>query len=337
MAEIHTGILATGSYLPENEVTNADLAQMVSVSPEWIEQRTLIRARRYAAPDQATSDLAALAAKSALHRSGIAADDIAYLIVSTSTGDFPLPPTAYVVQETIGARRAACLDINVVCSGFVYGVALARGLLATCPDGYALVVAADVYSRSLDYDDFRSAVLFGDGAGAVVLGPVPSGYGILGMDLASRGDEHNLIRIEAGGSRQPASAETVAAGGHYVRMEGHRVRDFVLEQVPPALRRMVAGAGFDIDQVDHFVPHQANGILLGKLAESLDMPKSRVHLTLEKYGNVGSASVPVALHAANKSGALNDGDLVLLAAFGGGMAIGSCLLRWAAGAAGEAS
>ncbi|MFF1612322.1 3-oxoacyl-ACP synthase III family protein [Amycolatopsis sp. NPDC058278] len=336
MAGISTGILATGSYLPDDEVTNADLAKKVSVTPEWIEQRTLIKTRRYAAPDQATSDLAALAAKSALERSGIAADDIAYLIVSTSTGDFPLPPTAYVVQDAIGTRRAACMDINVVCSGFVYGVALARGLLATCPDGYALVVAADLYSRSLDYDDFRSSILFGDGAGAVVLGPVPPGYGILEMDLASRGDEHNLIRIEAGGSRLPSSAETVAAGGHYVRMEGHRVRDFVLEQVPPALRRLVARAGFDMDQVDHFVPHQPNGILLGKLAERLDVPQSRVHLTLGKYANVGSASVPVTLDDANESGALNDGDLVLLTAFGAGMAIGSCLLRWAAGTEKEA-
>ncbi|MEV5720569.1 ketoacyl-ACP synthase III [Amycolatopsis mediterranei] len=330
MAGTSTGVLATGSYLPDEEVTNADVAKKVSVTAEWIEERTLIRARRYAAPDQATSDLAALAAKSALERGGIAADDLAYLIVSTSTGDFPLPPTAYLVQDAIGARRAACMDINVVCSGFVYGVAVARALLATRPDGYALVVAADLYSRSLDYDDFRSSILFGDGAGAVVLGPVPPGYGILEVDLASRGDEHHLIRIEAGGSRQPSSAETVAAGGHYVRMEGHRVRDFVLAEVPPALRRLVTQAGFEIGQVDHFVPHQPNGILLGKLAERLDVPRSRVHLTLDKYANVGSASVPVTLDDANRSGALNDGDLVLMTAFGGGMAIGSCLLRWAA-------
>jgi acetoacetyl-CoA synthase len=325
------GILGTGSYLPAREVTNAELATLVKdADPEWIARKTLIEARRFAAPEEAASDLAAKAAVPALERAGITAGDLDYLIVSTSTGDSPQPPTANLVQDLIGAERAACFDVNVVCAGFVFALGLARSLVAMQPDAKVLVIAADVYSRILDFTDRRTAVLFGDGAGAVVVGAVPDGYGILETALVSRGAAHQLIRVEAGGSRLPASAETVANGDHFFKMDGRGVRTFVAEHVPPVLAEMLERAGLHPKDVDHFVPHQANGVMLQELVDLAQLDGATTHLTLDRYGNVGSASVPVALDAAARSGTMLDGDLVLLAGFGGGMAVGATVLRWQA-------
>ncbi|MFC4034834.1 3-oxoacyl-ACP synthase III family protein [Streptomyces polygonati] len=327
-AKSTAGILGTGSYLPKEEVSNDEVAARAGVTAEWIERKTQIRSRRYAAADEATSDLATHAAEAALESAGIPASRIDYLIVATSTGDFPQPPTSYLVQSRLEAVNAACFDINVVCSGFVYGLELARSLVAMRPDAHALVVAADLYSRILDFSDRRTAILFADGAGAAVVGPVPAPYGIIDTELNSRGDAHSLIRVEAGGSRRPASHETVDDGGHFFKMEGRAVREFVNDQVPPALNRLVTRTGSRLDEVRHFVPHQANGVMLSELVDQAGLGHARTHRTLEKYGNVGSASVPVTLDEAHRSGQLTDGDLVLLAGFGGGMAVGFCLLRW---------
>ena len=323
------GILGTGSYLPAREVTNAELATIVpDADPAWVARKTMIEARRFAAPDEAASDLAAHAAVQALDRAGLDAADIDYVIVSTSTGDSPQPPTASIVQDLIGARRAASFDVNVVCAGFVYALAIAHGFVALRPEARVLVVASDVYSRILDFADRRTAVLFGDGAGAAVVGTVPDPYGILGVELVTRGDAADLIRVEAGGSRRPASAETVATGGHYFRMNGRGVRDFVAGHVPQALADLLDRLELHAKDVDHFVPHQANGVMLQDLVRDAGLDGANTHLTLERYGNVGSASVPVALDAAAGSGALRDGELVLLAGFGGGMSVGAALLRW---------
>ncbi|MCT9008763.1 3-oxoacyl-ACP synthase III family protein [Streptomyces rhizosphaerihabitans] len=322
------GILSTGSYLPKNEVGNEEVAERVGVTAEWIERKTQIRSRRYAAEHEATSDLAVTAAERALAQAELTARQIDYIIVSTSTGDFPQPPTSYLVQHGLGAYRAACFDINVVCSGFVYALSLAHSLVTVRPDARVLVIGADVYSRILDFTDHRTAILFADGAGAAIVGAVPEPYGIIASDLSSRGDAHHLIRVEAGGSRRPASAATVAEGGHYFRMDGRGVRDFVAEHVPPALLALAHKAGVDIGAVDHFVPHQANGVMLGEVVERTGLTAAQTHRTLIRYGNVGSASVPVALDEAHRTGALSPGDLVLLAGFGGGMSIGASLLTW---------
>jgi acetoacetyl-CoA synthase len=322
------GILSTGSYLPKNEVGNEEVAERVGVSAQWIERKTQIRSRRYAAPHEATSDLALKAAERALEQAQLTPRQIDYLIVATSTGDFPQPPTSYLVQHALGAYGAACFDINVVCSGFVYALSLAHSLVTVRPNARVLVIGADVYSRILDFTDHRTAILFADGAGAAVVGTVPQPYGIIASDLASRGDAHHLIRVEAGGSRRPASAATVEEGGHFFRMDGRGVRDFVAEHVPPALLALARRAGVDIGAVDHFVPHQANGVMLGEVVERTGLGAARTHRTLIRYGNVGSASVPVALDEANRTGALSPGDLVLLAGFGGGMSIGASLLTW---------
>ncbi len=332
------GILGTGSYLPAEVVTNNDLVRRVpDADPEWVARKTMIQARRFAAPDEAASDLAAHAARQALADAGLDATDIDFLIVSTSTGDSPQPPTSTLVQHAIGATRAACFDINVVCAGFVYGVALANSLVTVNPTAKVLVIASDIYSRILDFGDRRTAVLFGDGAGAAVLGTVPAGYGIQELEMVSRGDASDLIHVDAGGSRLPASAETVANGDHYFKMNGRGVREFVASHVPPALEAMLKRAGVAVEDVDHFVPHQANGVMLAELVEEAGLQASKTHLTLDRYGNVGSASVPVTLDEAARSGAFADGDLVLLAGFGGGMSVGACLLRWTPTSAGRAT
>lgn len=328
MTEHAVSILGTGSYAPKEEISNADVAKRVGVEPEWISRKTQIMSRRYAAAAEATSDLAARAAHGALEDAGLSADQVDYLIVSTSTGDSPQPPTSYLVQNRLDAWNAACFDINVVCSGFVYGLVLARSLIAVAPGAHALVIGADLYSRSLDFSDRKTAVLLGDGAGAAVVAAAPEPGSMFAYHLASRGDVNDLIRVEAGGSRLPSSHQTVDDGGHYFRMDGRGVRDFVMEQVPPLLASLCAKAGVSLDEVDHFVPHQANGVLLSDLVERAGLSGARTHRVLEEYGNMGSASVPFALDRANRSKALSDGDLVLMAGFGGGMSIGSCLLRW---------
>ncbi|KUL39326.1 3-oxoacyl-ACP synthase III family protein [Actinoplanes awajinensis] len=322
-----TGILATGAYVPKQIVTGADVAGPAGVTPEWIERKTQIVTRRYAAPDEATSDLAAHAAEQALDRAGLPATALRYLIVSTSTPDSPQPPTSYLVQDLIGATGAACFDINVVCSGFVYGLALARALVAQEPGAHALVVAADVYSRILDVTDRKTVVLLGDGAGAALVGPVTTG-GFLDFELTSHGSARGLIRVDAGGSRMPATHDTVDNGDHLFRMNGRGVRDFVMDHVPGAVRTLVERTGHRLADVGHFVPHQANGVLLSELVTRSGLDHAQTHRTLEAYGNTGSASTALALEAADSGGHLTDGDLVLLAGFGGGMSLGAALLRW---------
>jgi 3-oxoacyl-[acyl-carrier-protein] synthase-3 len=317
--------------VPEWAVTNAEIARRVpGATEEWIERKTAIRSRRYAAPGEATSDLAAKAAARALEHAGLSVDRVDYVIVSTSTPDFPQPPTACLVQDLLGAYGAACFDVNAVCAGFVHALVLARTLVASRPGSHAVVVGADLYSRILDFDDRRTAVLFGDGAGAAVVGAVPPSRGMIDFDLASRGDAHNLIRVEAGGSRQPASAKTLANGGHYFRMNGRDVTDIVLHEVPPFVDKLLANAGVAADEIGHVVPHQANGVLLEQLVDRCGLTGATTHRTVEKYGNVGSAAIPVTLDEANRAGRLADGDLVLLLGFGGGISMGASLLRWAA-------
>ncbi|MER5640763.1 beta-ketoacyl-ACP synthase III [Kitasatospora sp. NPDC002227] len=330
------GILATGSYLPADRVSNQVVAERAGVTEEWILRKTGIRERRYAAESEATSDLAVEAARAALARAGIGPEQVSLIVVATSTPDQPQPATACLVQHRLGAVNAAAFDLNAVCSGFVFALATAARLLPEADGtvrGHALVIGADTYSRIIDRADRRTAVLFGDGAGAVVLGPVRPGHGLLGTRLTSRGDRADLIRVEAGGSRLPASEKTVAEGQHWFRMEGRAVRDFVAAELPGAVREILDRHGVSAGEVDHFVPHQANGVLLGEILPSLGLELAQIHLEVAEHGNTSAASIPLALDAAHRSGALRDRDLVLLAGFGGGMTLGTALLRWDARAA----
>ncbi|MBW5485245.1 3-oxoacyl-ACP synthase III family protein [Streptomyces bambusae] len=326
-----TGILGTGSYLPADTVSNRVVAERAGVTEDWILQKTGIRERRYAAESEATSDLAVEAARAALDAAGVSARELSWIVVATSTPDSPQPATACLVQHRLGAVNAAAFDLNSVCSGFVFGLVSAARLLPGADGavrGYALVIGADVYSRIIDREDRRTAVLFGDGAGAVVLGPVRPGYGIIGSHLASRGDQHDLIRVEAGGSRLPASEKTVAEGQHWFRMDGRGVREFVAAELPRAVREVLAEHGVSAAEVDHFVPHQANGVMLTETVPQLGLPRAVTHLTVAEHGNTSAASIPLALDEAFRAGSIRDRDVLLLAGFGGGMSLGTVLVRW---------
>ncbi|MEV0902716.1 beta-ketoacyl-ACP synthase 3 [Actinoplanes sp. NPDC049802] len=323
------GILGTGSWVPARAVSNEEIARRVpGADPEWIVRRTAIRSRRFAAPGEATSDLAVRAAERALACAGLGPERIDYLIVATSTPDHPQPPTSCLVQDRIGAYGAACFDVNAVCAGFVHALVVARSLVADRPGSHALVIGADVYSRILDFGDRRTAVLFGDGAGAAVVGSVPPGRGVVEYELVSQGDANDLLGVSAGGSRSPASAATVADGGHHFRMNGRGVTELVLRAVPPMVDKLLARAGVGTADVAHVVPHQANGVLLGELVRACGLTSARTHRTVAEVANVGSASTPLTLDRASRAGHLRDGDLVLLMAFGGGMSLGACLIRW---------
>ncbi|WP_432969525.1 3-oxoacyl-ACP synthase III family protein [Dactylosporangium sp. CA-233914] len=328
------GIVGTGGYLPAEVVSNEAVAERCGTTPEWIVRKTGIRQRRRAAPHEATSDLAIRAARSALDSCGLAPDDLGYVVVATSTPDHSQPATAGLVQHRIGATRAGAFDTNAACSGFVVALVSVARLLALEPPGaprYGMVIGADTYSRVVDPSDRRTAALFGDGAGAVVLGPVRPGRGLVGARMSSRGELGDLIRVEAGGSRLPASPSTVADGRHFFRMQGRAVRDFVLDELPAFVRDVLGAHGVAPRDVEHFIPHQANGVMLQEVLMKLNLPRARTHLTVGEHGNTGSASVPLALDDARRGGTFTDGDLLLLTGFGGGMTFGAALVRWEGG------
>jgi acetoacetyl-CoA synthase len=322
------GVLGTGSYLPTRVRTNDEAASRFDIAGEWITERTGITERRVAAPDQATSDLAVQAGRRAIDAAGLRPQDLDLLVVATSTPDCSQPATACLVQAQLGARCAA-FDINAVCTGFVYATALAAATLSAAPGlRYALVIGADTFSRILDPDDRATSVLFGDGAGAAVLGPVPDGYGIIASDLGADGTQHNLVKVPAGGSRTPACTTTIANGDHHFKMDGRGVRDFVWQRVPECVHTALQASSLSVDQLDLVIPHQANGRLVNDCLSSLSVRPDQVHYTLERYGNTGAASVAITLDDAVHAGRVQDLDNILLLGFGGGMTWGSVVLRW---------
>ncbi|MFF3212600.1 3-oxoacyl-ACP synthase III family protein [Streptomyces sp. NPDC002886] len=336
---VPVGVLGTGSYVPSHIVSNDEVGAPAGVDHDWIHGKTGIRNRRWAKSDEATSDLAVIAGREALESAGIRATQLSLIVVATSTPDQPQPPTAAVVAAELGADQGtAAFDVNGVCTGFLFALTTAQSMLAAAGGGgYALVIGADVYSRILNPTDRRTTILFGDGAGAAVLG-TPAEYepgsqpgperGVLANRLASYAADRHLIEVPGGGSRIPTTAETLAEGLQYFTMNGRGVRDFVADNVPPAIRGFLAEHGLTPADLDHFVPHQANGRMLDNLSVDLGVGEGRTWTTYEEYGNTGSASVPITLDRAARSGRLNAGDLVLLAGFGGGMALGLSLIRW---------
>ena len=314
---MNTAILGTGSYLPDPVLTSAELGERLGVGEDWIEMRTGIRERRTAPPEQATSDLATEAARRALVAAGLPAGDLDLIVLATSTPDQPLPATACLLQANLGASRAAAFDVDAVCTGFVYALVVARAMLLADPTRRtALVVGADTYSRVLDYADRRTCVLFGDGAGAVVLAKTGADRGVLASTLASDGTLADLVRIAAGGSRKPASTQTVQAGEHHFAMRGGDVRRLAAAVVPKLVAELLDAAGLALPDVDLIVPHQANGAMMTDWADTLGLPPGLLHRTVERYGNTGAASVPVTLDDAVRCGRLGDGTVVLLVAFG---------------------
>ncbi|MFD6714249.1 3-oxoacyl-ACP synthase [Micromonospora sp. TSRI0369] len=321
------GVLGTGSYLPGRVVTNDEAAEHAGVTGDWVFEKTAIRQRRWAKPDEATSDLAIGAARVALADAGVDAADLALVVVATSTPDSPQPPTASVVAHEIGAGRGtAAFDVNAVCSGFSYGLAVAERLVTAAGDRPALVIGADVYSRILSPQDRRTVVLFGDGAGAAVIG-VGGAHRVVATRLLSFAEARGLIGVAAGGSRLPASEQTLRDGSHHFRMDGRGVREFIDTHVVSGIAEFLAEHGVAPHRLGHLVPHQANGRILASMAERLGLPFDRVASTYAAYGNTGAAAVPITYDQLCRSGRVRPGDLVLLTAFGGGMSMGMTLLQ----------
>ena len=319
------GTLGWGAHLPTRIVDNSEVGAPAGVDADWIERKTGILSRRRAAGSEAASDLALHAGRQALDRAGIDAAALDLIVLATSTPDQPQPPTATMVQHHLGATNAAAFDLNAVCSGFVFALGVARDMTAAS-GGHALVIGVDVYSRILNPADRRTAVLFGDGAGAVVVGPTDGHSSIRAVQLLTSGTDHDLIKVPAGGSRIPATADSVRDGAHWFTMDGRGVKDFVAEHVPDALAAFLAEHRVDPASIDHLVTHQANGRMINDLYPRLGLPGARVHQTVQRYGNTGSASIPITL--AEAAPHIEPGDSVLMATFGGGMAMGFALVDW---------
>jgi len=322
------GILGTGSYLPEEIITNKNLEKIIDTSDEWIRSRTGIKERRKVASGETTSDLCFYAAKHAMTAAEISPEELDLIIVATVTPDMIFPATACLLQDRLGAKKAAAFDLSAACTGFIYGLAVGSQFISTGMYDKVLVVGADALSTVVNPEDRNTSILFGDGAGACVLGPVETGQGILSLYLGSDGGGGDLLYVPAGGSRKPATKETLAQKEHYIRMSGNEVFKFAVRIMDDASMKVLDQAGLSKDDIDFLVPHQANIRIVEAAVKRLELPKDQVYINLDKYGNMSGASIPVALDEAVRAGRFNKGDVVLLVGFGAGLTWGSTLLRW---------
>jgi len=325
-------IVGTGSYLPSRAVANGEVSPRLRLSPEAVYRRTGIRSRRWAADGQASSDLAAEAARAACESAGVDAATVDTIIVSTTSPDMAFPSTACHLQRRLGAARAAAFDLAASCSGFLYGLSMADGLIRSGQSQRCLVVAAEVKSRFLDLEDETTAVLFGDGAGAALMvgeqeqaGRPP---GLMGVRLYADGSRYGLLHMPAGGSRRPATAETVRQRQHVIRMQGGPLFRTAVRRLADAVQAMLKEFGIGVDDLNRVLFHQANGRLLRAVAKRLQLSDDRQYSVLEQFGNTSSASLPIAMDHAVRGGAIRAGDLVLLGTFGGGLTWATALLRW---------
>jgi 3-oxoacyl-[acyl-carrier-protein] synthase-3 len=327
---IPVSITGLGSHVPDRVVTNDDLAQLVDTSDEWIVARTGIRERRFVAEGEALSDIALPAAERALRGAGVAAADVDLLIVATVTPDMLFPSTAAILADRLGARNAAAYDLSAGCTGFMYGIVQAAGMLASGLSRHALVIGADVLSKVMNFADRSTCVLFGDGAGAAVLERVPE-VGFLAFELGADGSGGPDLNLPAGGSRLPASAETVASGAHYVHMNGRQVFRFATRMLVSSAEHVLDECGLTVADVDVYVPHQANVRIIDHAVAKLGIPEDRVVVNVDRYGNTSSASIPLALAEAVSGGRVRKGDTVLMTGMGAGLTWGSTVLRWTDG------
>ena len=320
-------ILGTGSYAPKQVLTNADLEAMVETSDSWIVERTGIRERRLAAPDEACSDLGVLAAQQALADANVQAAQLDLILVATCTGDSPLPSTASLIQNRLGAGKAAACDISAACCGFVYGLSVADAFVRT-GYRYVLVIGSEVMSSITDWTDRNTCVLFGDGAGAVVLGPTEEDRGVLSLHLHADGRFSDLICVPGGGSSLPPSERVLAERLHCVKMRGNETFKIAVKTMEEAIREAVEAQGLGVDDIDCLVPHQANIRILRAVGQRIGLSPDRIMINVDLYGNTSAASIPLALDEAAKNGTIREGSLVVMAAFGAGLTWASGVIRW---------
>lgn len=328
MSLLPVGIIGTGKYVPERVLTNQDLEQMVETNDEWIVTRTGIRERRLVSAEQASSDLAYEAALKALNMAGITAEQLDLIVVATITPDMAFPSTACILQEKLGAKKAAAFDLSAACSGFIYGLANASNFIATGTYKYALVVGAECLSKITDYTDRNTCILFGDGAGAVVLGAVPEGRGFKSFELGADGAGGELLRISGGGSRCPVSPQSLENKQHFIHMAGSEVFKFAVRIMGSAAEEALRKAGLEKKDIDLLVPHQANIRIIQSALNRLELDEDKCMINLDKYGNVSAASIPIALAEAVEQGKVNEGDCIVLVGFGGGLTWGASVLVW---------
>jgi 3-oxoacyl-[acyl-carrier-protein] synthase-3 len=328
MTTRRAAFLGTGHAYPEGILTNADLANMVDTSDEWITTRTGIKQRRKAAPGEYTSLFAVRAAREAIERAGITPDDIDLLLCATVSPDQILPSTGCIIQAELGANRAAAMDVVAACSGFLYGVTLANTMIQTGQSKYALVIGAEILTQYVDYTDRHTCVLFGDGAGAAVLGSVDGDRGILASRIRSDGRFQEQLFSPGGGTRRPPTAETLAAGDHFFKMKGNELFKVAVRSMTEVSREVLEEAGLKAEDVKLFIPHQANQRITDAVATKLNVDDSLVYSNISMHGNTSSASIPIALDECVEAGRVKTGDLVLLASFGGGVTWGAVLIRW---------
>jgi 3-oxoacyl-[acyl-carrier-protein] synthase-3 len=321
-------IISVGSYVPERILTNAELEKTVETSDEWITSRTGIKERRIAAQNEFTSDMAAQAALRAMQNGGITADQIDLIIVATITPDMLFPATACLVQQKIGARRAAAFDVEAACSGFIYALEIGQQFIMSRTYNTVLVVGAEKLSTIVDWKDRNTCVLFGDGAGAAILQHRPDAHGLLTACMGAEGDKAELLCMPGGGSRCPATAESVSAGLHFLRMDGKETFKNAITAMCTAATEALRRCELDISQIKCVIPHQANRRIIDAVGERLGIKPEQVFTNLEKYGNTSAASVAIALDEAVTQGRIQRGDLVLLVVFGAGLTWAAAVIEW---------
>lgn len=321
-------ITGVGAYVPERVLTNAELERMVETSEEWITSRTGIRERRLAAEGETTSDLAASAALKAMQAAGVRPEDIDLIIVATVTPDMPFPSTACLVQQKIGARKAAAFDIEAACSGFIYGLEIGQQFITSRTYDTVLVIGAEKLSAIVDWRDRNTCVLFGDGAGAAILQNRPDSHGLLTVCLGADGSKGSVLCVPAGGTARPASPESLADRLHFIRMDGKETFKNAVQAMQAAAREALRRCELEVSQIQCIIPHQANRRIIDAVAERLGAAPGQVFVNLDKYGNTSAASVAIALDEAVAQGRIRRGDLVLLMVFGAGFTWGAAVIEW---------
>ena len=321
-------VTGVGSYVPSRVLTNADLEKLVETTDEWILTRTGIKERRIAAPDEFTSDMAALAAHKAMQMAGVTADQIDLIIVATITPDMPFPNTACLVQRKLGARKCAAFDVEAACSGFIYALEIGQQFITSRVYNTVLVIGAEKLSSIVDWTDRNTCVLFGDGAGAAILQSREGSHGLLTAVMGADGSNADLLYMPGGGSRCPATNDSVAARQHFLRMTGKETFKNAVQAMYGAAKEALKQCELDISQIKCIIPHQANQRIIDAVGDRLGAKPEQLFVNLDRYGNTSAASVAIALDEAVTSGRIQRGDLVLLVAFGAGLTWGAAVIEW---------